>query len=80
MSTFGAGAWVSVVSSVFPSSLPLLSSPLCQLLAARKDIGGHSGTHAVTIAPVKAVKALEVRSEAGRVVGCSWASGLQMAE
>ncbi|GLC34340.1 Outer dynein arm protein 1 [Pleodorina starrii] len=35
-----------------------------QLLAARRDIGGHSGTHAVTIAPVKAVKALETRLEA----------------
>ncbi|GIL53431.1 hypothetical protein Vafri_9015 [Volvox africanus] len=35
-----------------------------QLLAARRDIGGHSGTQAVTIAPVKAVKALETRLDA----------------
>ncbi|GIL91641.1 hypothetical protein Vretimale_9597 [Volvox reticuliferus] len=35
-----------------------------QLLAARRDIGGHSGTQAVTIAPVKAIKALETRLDA----------------
>ncbi|EFJ47272.1 hypothetical protein VOLCADRAFT_105235 [Volvox carteri f. nagariensis] len=35
-----------------------------QLLAARRDIGGHSGTQAVTVAPVKAIKALETRLDA----------------
>ncbi|GFR50434.1 hypothetical protein Agub_g12655 [Astrephomene gubernaculifera] len=32
-----------------------------QLLAARRDMGGYSGAKALTVAPVKAIKALETR-------------------
>lgn len=32
-----------------------------QLLAARKDVGGHSGVQQINMAPAKAIKSLEVR-------------------
>ncbi len=51
------------------------NGPVLQLLAARKDVGGHSGVQQINMAPAKAIKSLEVRLPCRPLCTDAWSDG-----